>query len=255
MLFCSRLLRGSAKAAKGATRTYYDVLLIERTVKQAEVKKAFRKLAKEYHPDRNKDPEAEIRFKEIQEAYSTLGNQWKRALYDQDMSFAKSEVTGVDREEWTRHWGTETEEERIIRTERYKRYANGERNDLPPDPFPFRVAVVTCLGIIGGVFWFTANAPNLVDQQDAAHYNDLITGDAAVKLVDAYFDPWTQNWVRAPSIPTIEELKAFYRIDPPCNTLPKELTKMRMPRTTTHAPKWSRSKSSKHLVLRMSPNL
>lgn len=65
-------------------RDYYDVLGITRAADGGEVKKAFRKLAMKYHPDRNPgDAEAEEKFKEIQEAYSILSDDEKRRSYDQ----------------------------------------------------------------------------------------------------------------------------------------------------------------------------
>ncbi|MHA1338435.1 MAG: molecular chaperone DnaJ [Promethearchaeota archaeon] len=64
-------------------RDYYDVLGVSRDASQEEIKRAFRKLALKYHPDRNKSPEAEEKFKEIQEAYSVLSDPEKRAKYDQ----------------------------------------------------------------------------------------------------------------------------------------------------------------------------
>ncbi len=65
-------------------RDYYEVLGIARDASDAEVKKAYRKLARQYHPDRNPgDKAAEAKFKEIQEAHDVLGNKDKRAKYDQ----------------------------------------------------------------------------------------------------------------------------------------------------------------------------
>ncbi|MEW6219899.1 MAG: molecular chaperone DnaJ [Thermodesulfobacteriota bacterium] len=65
-------------------RDYYQVLGVDRTASAAEVKKAYRKLARKYHPDVNpSDRTAEERFKEIQAAYDILGNKDKRARYDQ----------------------------------------------------------------------------------------------------------------------------------------------------------------------------
>jgi molecular chaperone DnaJ len=61
---------------------YYDVLGISRDASQEEIKKAFRRLAMQYHPDRNKEPGAEDRFKEINEAYEVLSDPEKRATYD-----------------------------------------------------------------------------------------------------------------------------------------------------------------------------
>ncbi|MCF7811792.1 molecular chaperone DnaJ [bacterium] len=64
-------------------RDYYEVLGIERNAGQDEIKKAYRKLAMKFHPDRNPDdPKAEENFKEIGEAYSVLTDQNKRARYD-----------------------------------------------------------------------------------------------------------------------------------------------------------------------------
>jgi molecular chaperone DnaJ len=63
-------------------RDYYDVLGVPRTADQAAIKDAFRKLALQYHPDRNKEPGAEERFKEIAEAYAVLSDPKKRADYD-----------------------------------------------------------------------------------------------------------------------------------------------------------------------------
>jgi molecular chaperone DnaJ len=64
-------------------KDYYEVLGISKTATDAEIKSAFRKLAKEYHPDVSKDPNAEEKFKEIQEAYAVLSDQTKRSQYDQ----------------------------------------------------------------------------------------------------------------------------------------------------------------------------
>lgn len=64
-------------------KSYYNILGVERGASQDEIKKAYRKLALKYHPDRNKnDPEAENRFKEISEAYAVLSDKDKRKKYD-----------------------------------------------------------------------------------------------------------------------------------------------------------------------------
>ncbi len=66
-----------------STRDPYDVLGVPRTASEADIKRAYRRLAKQYHPDRNKDnPEAVARFKEIQEAYDVLSDPEARARYD-----------------------------------------------------------------------------------------------------------------------------------------------------------------------------
>ena len=63
-------------------RDYYEVLGVPRNADKDALKKAFRKLAQQYHPDVNKTPEAESRFKEINEAYQVLSDDQKRAAYD-----------------------------------------------------------------------------------------------------------------------------------------------------------------------------
>ncbi|GBD11058.1 Chaperone protein DnaJ [bacterium HR23] len=63
-------------------RDYYEVLGVPRDATEEEIRKAFRRLALEWHPDRNKDPQAAERFKEINEAYQVLSDPQQRALYD-----------------------------------------------------------------------------------------------------------------------------------------------------------------------------
>jgi molecular chaperone DnaJ len=64
-------------------RDYYDVLGVPKTASDEEIKKAYRSLAKKYHPDVSKEADAESKFKEVQEAYDTLSDPQKRAGYDQ----------------------------------------------------------------------------------------------------------------------------------------------------------------------------
>ena len=64
-------------------RDYYDVLGVAKTATAAEIKSAYRKSALKYHPDRNKEADAETKFKEINEAYQILSDDQKRQTYDQ----------------------------------------------------------------------------------------------------------------------------------------------------------------------------
>ena len=79
-----RLTRRRCKGRRAmAKRDYYDVLGISRGARDSEIKAAFRRLAKECHPDScNGDPNAEKRFKELNEAYEALKDPQRRAAYD-----------------------------------------------------------------------------------------------------------------------------------------------------------------------------
>ena len=73
-------------------RDYYEVLGVSKNASSAEIKSAYRKKAKELHPDLNKDdPHAEEKFKEVQEAYSVLSDDNKKRMYDQ---FGHAGVSG-----------------------------------------------------------------------------------------------------------------------------------------------------------------
>lgn len=64
-------------------RDFYEVLGVSKSASQEEIKKAYRTLAKKYHPDMNKEATAEAKFKEVQEAYDILSDDKKKQLYDQ----------------------------------------------------------------------------------------------------------------------------------------------------------------------------
>src|SRR5688572_3721852 len=64
-------------------KDYYQVMGVNRDASADEIKRAYRKLARKYHPDVSKEPNAEARFKEIGEAYEVLRDPEKRKAYDQ----------------------------------------------------------------------------------------------------------------------------------------------------------------------------
>jgi curved DNA-binding protein len=65
------------------SKSLYETLEVSPSASESEIKKAYRKLARKYHPDVNKDPSAEDKFKEINAAYEVLSDKEKKAQYDQ----------------------------------------------------------------------------------------------------------------------------------------------------------------------------
>jgi len=87
-------------------RDYYEVLGVPKTASEDEIKKSYRKLARQYHPDRNPgDKQAETRFKEVQDAYDILSDKKKREQYDRFGFVGPGEGPGGFPGGTTFHWG------------------------------------------------------------------------------------------------------------------------------------------------------
>lgn len=70
-----------------AAKNYYEALEVGSQASKQEIKKAYQKLAKKWHPDVNKSPGADMKFKEVAEAYEVLGNEEKRKAYDEELRY------------------------------------------------------------------------------------------------------------------------------------------------------------------------
>lgn len=82
-------------------KNYYKILQLPPTASHSDIRKAYRKLAMIYHPDKNRDPSAESRFKEIQEAYFHLADAHRRSVYDQKHWFSKQQSAAYPKEPLT----------------------------------------------------------------------------------------------------------------------------------------------------------
>ena len=85
-----------------AARDFYAALGVPRTASQEEIQRAYRTLARQYHPDVNKDPSAEERFKEVSEAYDVLSDQDMRQRYDAFGPDFRQVPEGTDPRAWGR---------------------------------------------------------------------------------------------------------------------------------------------------------
>ncbi len=94
------------------SKSLYDTLEVSQNASEAEIKKSYRRLARQYHPDVNKDPAAEDKFKEINAAYEVLSDKDKRAKYDQ---FGDSMFGGQNFHDFARGQGGNVDLDEILR--------------------------------------------------------------------------------------------------------------------------------------------
>src|SRR5512139_386783 len=87
-------------------RDFYEILGINKTASEEEIKKAYRKLARKWHPDVNPGrKEAEQKFKEISQAYDCLGNKEKRKLYDEFVAEGLQSGFDAEKARQYKQWG------------------------------------------------------------------------------------------------------------------------------------------------------
>ena len=94
------------------SKSLYDTLGVSSSASEAEIKKAYRKLARQFHPDVNKDPDAEDKFKEINAAYEVLSDKEKRSKYDQ---FGDAMFGGQNFHDFARGQGANVDLDEILR--------------------------------------------------------------------------------------------------------------------------------------------
>ena len=208
------------RSALKGRRSFYDILKISRLSKPEEIRSAYLDLAKMHHPDSNVSvcEGSSSAFQEIQEAYATLSNPWKRTLYDQDLQFQSASVSssfsGNEVANWRESFDIETPEARIARRQRYKRYAAGERNDLPPATLTTKGSLIGLVLCGSALTYVCAKAPEWFGGQGELTFHDPVVDDKSVYLVSAFFNPITRKWERlaeGQQVPSFPELLAKYR--------------------------------------------
>src|SRR5215470_10665708 len=132
-------------AARMKYKDYYAVMGVERSATPEGIKAAYRKLARKYHPDVSKEPDAEEKFKEVQEAYETLKDPEKRAAFDQLGSFQPGQDFRPPPDWWKQFSDTQPEFEDVDLADLFAGLAGrAGRRQRGPVPIPgqdYEVAV------------------------------------------------------------------------------------------------------------------
>jgi len=137
-------------------KDYYEILGVARTATTQEIKKAYRKLAHQYHPDVSKNPQGEEKFKEIAEAYATLKNPETRQEYD-DLGQRRAGEDFTPPPDWQQHYGQagqygaeDTRFEDVDLADLFKAFRSGgfassagprERHPVPGEDYSVHVSV------------------------------------------------------------------------------------------------------------------
>ncbi|GIX66273.1 molecular chaperone [Babesia caballi] len=183
--------------------THYDVLHLDRDADTHQVKQAFLRLVKLYHPDTSRDPDTQAIFVCIKDAHETLSDPERRKVYDAGL--ARQDAPGADRPSVVRPVGrrgtgydpSSYSEHDRERWERYNRYVNGERSDTGDRHEASKtfaalfISAATVLGL------------TLFAEEFFRHFKDVGTEDddrrvelRQERLVKAYYNPLSERWER-----------------------------------------------------------
>ena len=111
-------------------KDYYKILGVNKNATQDEIKKSYRKLAKKYHPDSNKDKDAESKFKEISEAFSVLNDKNNKAKYDAiGNSYSRFKTTNQNNNDFWNEWLKKNSANTINNTKKVKNTAKDFFNE------------------------------------------------------------------------------------------------------------------------------
>ncbi|MDY7537422.1 DnaJ C-terminal domain-containing protein [Undibacterium sp. RTI2.1] len=117
-------------------KDYYQIMGLERTATEADIKKAYRKLAHQYHPDISKDPKGKEKFQEIGEAYAVLKNAEKRQAYD-DLGKRSSGEKFTPPPDWQQHFNAgEADFNDVDLSDLFANFGAGRRTHHPRQAMP-----------------------------------------------------------------------------------------------------------------------